>query len=230
MPPSLSSAPPFELDPGQEGVLKHTTTDQVVRLIRRDIQRGVLTPGQRLRQRDIATQFGVSTTPVREAFQALREQGFVRTDPHRGTVVVRPSAAEIREAYEIRKALEGLAIATAVPKMSEETWRDADKALEGMRSAGARTEWVALNHDFHLCLYEPAGMPSLLRLIASLRDVASYYVEGAYDDPQRRADASADHERILHACRQGQADAARAAVEQHLEHTAALAVREVSGA
>src|SRR3954449_10902511 len=70
---------------------------------------GEIPAGARLRHVDMTRRFGVSTTPVREAFVALQGEGLLLGDPHRGVVVFRPSRADLRENYEIRVALEALA-------------------------------------------------------------------------------------------------------------------------
>src|SRR5918997_1170374 len=76
-----------------------------------------LAPGTRLRQNDVAKRFGVSTTPVREAFAQLQAEGLVRIDPHRGAVVFHPSVDDVLEFYEIREALESLAVGHAIRKI-----------------------------------------------------------------------------------------------------------------
>ena len=71
---------------------RNTTAKMVAGMLRDQIQEGGLAPGTRLRQNEIAERFGVSTTPVREAFAQLQAEGLVRIDPHRGAVVsARPS-------------------------------------------------------------------------------------------------------------------------------------------
>ena len=68
---------------------RNTTAKMVAGMLRDQIQDGGLAPGTRLRQNEIAERFGVSTTPVREAFAQLQAEGLVRIDPHRGAVVFR---------------------------------------------------------------------------------------------------------------------------------------------
>src|ERR1700747_1182118 len=88
--------------------------------IREMIRSGELPPGTHLRQTDFAERFGVSTTPVREAFVALAREGLVTQDAHRGVVVFRPSLQELDEIYEIRIALEPLATEIAAKQLSED--------------------------------------------------------------------------------------------------------------
>jgi DNA-binding GntR family transcriptional regulator len=76
-----------------------TSSAFVADQLRDAILRGAIPPGTRLRQAQLAHEFGVSTTPVREAFQILQSEGIVESDPHRGVVVRRPSAADVAEDY-----------------------------------------------------------------------------------------------------------------------------------
>src|ERR1700710_2315267 len=94
-----------------------TISAAVARERREDIQRGVLAPGTPLRQTEIAAQYGVSTTPVREAFALLQREGVLTRSEHKGVVVFRPTLADLHESYYIRVPLEALATRHAVPNL-----------------------------------------------------------------------------------------------------------------
>ena len=81
---------------------------------------GELVSGTRLRQEALAEEFGVSRTPVREALRKLQASGLVEVQPHRGALVRAPSAREIRDAYEVRAELEGLAAQLAAERIHHE--------------------------------------------------------------------------------------------------------------
>jgi DNA-binding GntR family transcriptional regulator len=200
------------------------TAEQIAELVRTRIERGVMVPGQRISQREVAELFATSTTPVREAFQVLVAQGFVRIDPNRGAVVARPSPAQIREIYEIRKALEALAVTEAIPNLDAAAYARLERLTREMRAARSSAERVDLNRRFHADLYEAAQMPRLAELIAQLRSAVSYYVERAYQAADITEHAAADHEAILAACRRGDREAAAAAMVSHLEESAVAAV------
>ena len=201
------------------------TAEQIAGLVRTRIERGLMVPGQRISQREVAELFATSTTPVREAFQVLVAQGFVQIDPNRGAVVARPSPAEIREIYEMRKALEALAVAEAIANLDAPAYAELEALTRGMRTAVGSAERVELNRRFHAQLYQAAGMPRLAELIAQLRSAVSYYVERAYEAADVTDQAVADHEAILAACRRGDRTAAAAALVEHLERSAVAAVR-----
>lgn len=200
------------------------TAEQIAEFVCTRIERGLMVPGQRISQREVAELFATSTTPVREAFQVLVSQGFVRIDPNRGAVVARPSPGQIREIYEIRKVLEALAVTEAIPNLNATAYVRLEELTQQMRTARSRAERVDLNRQFHAELYEAARMPRLAALIAQLRSAVSYYVERAYNEADTTRHAAADHEAILAACLRDDGVAAAAALVRHLEESAVAAV------
>lgn len=183
-----------------------------------------MVPGQRISQREVAELFSISTTPVREAFQVLVAQGFVRIDPNRGAVVARPSSAEIREIYEIRKALESVAVSEAIANLTAADYVHLRRLNRQMLDAHNSADRVEFNRQFHARLYHAARMPRLLELVDRLRSAVSYYVERAYQVDAIAESAVADHDAILAACRRGDPAAAAAALVEHLERSAVAAV------
>src|SRR5918992_4459068 len=129
---------------------RDTTAKVVAERLRSEIQHGTLAPGTRLRQNDVARRFGVSTTPVREAFAQLQAEGLVRIDPHRGAVVFHPSVDDVLEFYEIREALESLAVTHAIPNLRRDVGRELGALIERMRRTEAARRWLTLNDEFHL--------------------------------------------------------------------------------
>src|SRR5580765_1341058 len=91
---------------------------------------GEIVTGTRLRQEALADEFGVSRTPIREALRKLQASGLVELQPHRGALVRAPSAREIRDAYEVRAELEGLAADLAAQRIHQ-------RQLDGLREAQA---------------------------------------------------------------------------------------------
>ena len=199
---------------------RRTTSEGVASRLRSEILRGALEPGTRLRQGQLAARFGVSTTPVREALALLQAEGLVRIDPHRGAVVFLPSVRDVREYYEIREALESLAITLALDRIDDSLLDDLQELVEKMRQEQDEEQWAAMNQEFHRRIYRASERPRLLSMIESLRDASRTYIQMyvAHQAPGERSDA--DHQRILDACRGHDAGKARAAVSYHMRHTA----------
>lgn len=198
---------------------RKTASTELAERLRAEILRGTLEPGTRLRQRDVAERFDTSTTPVREAFALLQAEGLLRVDPHRGAIVSRPTIEEVRESFEIREALEVLAIERAIPKLTGDRISELEAILRRMRKTRDQDEWIGLNNRFHLLIYEAAEMPRLLSMIDSLRDAAAPYFNMALDTKPRSRKVDAEHQEILAACKRRDVERARRAVRAHLEST-----------
>src|SRR5215218_10200223 len=97
--------------------------DRLAATIQARVLSGEFASGSRLRQESLAAEFGVSRTPVREALRKLQAAGIVQLEPRRGARVRGPSAREVREAYEVRAELEGLAAALAAERIRDEELR-----------------------------------------------------------------------------------------------------------
>src|SRR5918992_2570296 len=129
---------------------RRTASEAVSERLGAEIQGGDLNPGTRLRQGEVAARFGVSTTPVREAFALLQAQGLVRIDPHRGAIVFFPTAEDARELYEIRVALETLAIGRALKNLDREELDELRAVLEEMKRVEGTDGWFGLHTRFHM--------------------------------------------------------------------------------
>jgi DNA-binding GntR family transcriptional regulator len=202
------------------GSVRSTRSEAVVARLRDDIRRGLLEPGSRLRQDAIAARFGTSTTPVREAFQALQREGLVDIHPHRGAIVFRPSIDLLVEIYEIRIPLEALAVEKAVANMTSDDIEQLAITLTEMATALDNSEeYGRLNAAYHHAMYRPAGRPRLLTLIEALREESGAYLRFYAAMTPSAEQLHREHIEIFEACQGGRAlDAARA-VSRHLQHT-----------
>jgi DNA-binding GntR family transcriptional regulator len=208
-------------DEHRNRVLLPTRAGAVAERLREMIKSGELPPGTHLRQADFAERFGVSTTPVREAFVALAREGLVRQDAHRGVVVFEPSVDELDEVYEIRVALEPFATELATKQLSDDDLFALERIVEQMRAAKPK-RYLELNREFHARIYDATARPRLNEIIDGLRETASNYIAmnvGQYDEDYRR-EVQAEHEEILAALKSRSPKRAARAVKAHLEHSA----------
>ena len=107
--------------------------EQVLDLLRQAIVEHRLKPGQRLIERELVEQIGVSRTTIREVLRQLAAEGLVATIPQRGAVVAIPTAEEAAELYEVRAALESLAARRFVEHASDSQVHGAARRLRGGR-------------------------------------------------------------------------------------------------
>jgi DNA-binding GntR family transcriptional regulator len=197
-----------------------TVAGIVAERLRAQIVAGDLPAGTKLRQVEIARRFDVSTTPVREALATLQREGLVRLHPQRGAVVFLPSVEDLREHYEIRAALEAVAVARAAERFEADWAAPLEALLKAMSKGPPAPRYLTLNQRFHTELYAHSRRPRLVEMIAALRDASSAYLHiyrAARDFPVKRLDS--EHRRILAACVARDPDEAAAATREHLENT-----------
>jgi DNA-binding GntR family transcriptional regulator len=197
------------------------TTHQFVReTLRRAILSGALSGGTRLVQADIAAQLDVSTTPVREALRDLVADGLILFDAHRGAIVRELDMAELVEVYEIRKALEPLAIRRAAERITSEQLAAAKELQDKMESETDSAAWAQLNQQFHTLLESAADSPRLIAIAKSLQDTAAIYVAHSIKVDHRRLKAgNREHKALLAALRARDGDRAARVLVEHLDHT-----------
>lgn len=210
-------------------LVRTTTSFAVAARLRAELQRGDLAPGTRLRQADIAKRFGVSTTPVREAFQMLQAEGLVRIDPHRGAIVFRPTVEDMQEAFEIRIVLEQLAIEKATPNMQSADFEELESIIEAMRSTNDPAQWRQLNTRFHLRIYESSRCPRLVGLIRNLTDATVGYSQMATLRAPRSWWADTEHEQLLEALRASDVPRAQGIIKEHLNLTVGFMIEFLEG-
>lgn len=153
-----------------------TAHEYVREALRAAIMDGSLPGGTRLLQSEIATQLGVSTTPVREALRDLTSERLVVMHPHHGAMVRALDLAEVQEIYELRIAMEPILSRRLVDSLDEATL---DRALEIQRKMldiRDVAEWAQLNRDFHTTLASPEDHSRLGIILTGLRDAATPFV------------------------------------------------------
>jgi DNA-binding GntR family transcriptional regulator len=189
-------------------------TDLAAAMLRELIVTGELSPGTPLRQRDLASRFGMSPTPVREALRRLESEGLVAGDVHRGVTVVEPSQGPVADNYRIRAALEPLAAEFAASRISMEALDALAPLNDEMRRVpdSDPETYLDLNERFHYGIYQECGSPVLASLIRSLwqsmpRDPRPIRAHGASAD---------EHDAILAAVRQGDGAQAAALTRDHI--------------
>lgn len=197
-----------------------TRSSAVADEIRRLILSGELPPGTRLRQVELAERFGVSTTPVREAFRALVKEGLVHHDAQRGVVVFTPTVDDVQENYEIRLALEPVAAELAARRITGAELDHLEEIIKRMRKTKLGMAYQALNREFHHTIYAAAGRRRMLEIIESLRDAFDAYVEldaTVNADPVYDIGVQEQHEAIYGALRARAPARTRKLMYTHLE-------------
>lgn len=195
------------------------SSERVYRMLKTTIIDGSVAPDTRLVELSLATQFGVSRTPVREALKRLVDGNLVFVDPVRGLVVRAPAAAEVEELYTVREVLDGLAARLAAQRATPDDVTRLRLIVEAMRAGIAddrRETIVNGNIAFHDVIYGIAGNQTLSRLGTELRNFVRRFSTEAFASPSRVDDVLREHEEVVAAIQQGDADAAERASRAHL--------------
>lgn len=197
----------------------------VYRRLHAAILNGVYKPGQMLRQEELAQSLGVSRAPLREALPRLEADGLVVQLPRRGYVVASLDPDEIREIFDLRKLIEGQAVAIATAKRQQEDIAKAEDVLSQMevldvQDSEQRIQWFLLNSSFHEALLMPSGCRHFIRSIVGLRTAVEPYIRVEISLTGNVEAANREHADILEAYRQQKVERVKRLTQEHIEHTA----------
>jgi DNA-binding GntR family transcriptional regulator len=201
--------------------LKHRTLSSAISdRVRQSILDGSYASGSQLRQDALATTFGVSRIPVREALFQLEAEGLVQIVPHKGAIVTGLSVAEINDVFDLRALLEPRLLAASGPRLAQDDFR----VLDGIQVAFATAvearnieQWGVLNADLHMALYARSGLPRTEGIVAGLLQTSDRYTRIQLSTPEAMARAGREHGEMIKLCRQGLPDEACTLLARHVQ-------------
>lgn len=198
-------------------------SEEAASYVRDQITSGSLMPGSHVRPEAIAAELGISTTPAREALQALRAEGFLELAPRRGFTVARLTGDDIRDIYLVQSWVAGELVARATAKKDAAFIGRLEKIHEALTAAADARELENLeeqNHRFHREINLASGSPKLAWV---MQFVSRFTPRRFYASIQGWPEATvADHQVILDAIRSGNPEAARAAMSEHTKRAGTL--------
>ncbi|MGC1166510.1 MAG: GntR family transcriptional regulator [Solirubrobacterales bacterium] len=207
-------------------------TDRVRESILGAIVEGRLQPGSLHSVQTLATAFGVSRTPVREALIDLSGQGVVKFERNRGVRILQTSIHDLEEIIALRLLLEVPATHRAVENDNPELVAALKQELAEMEAAAAADDEVmAMRHDrrFHELINEASGNSRLTSYVDSLRDLVLTRGVSTVGRSRDLPEIVAEHTAIVAAIEAGDAKAAAAAMKEHLVNTGRLLLTQESG-
>jgi DNA-binding GntR family transcriptional regulator len=198
---------------------RQLVTDWVYEEIRGAIVDLRLEPGAPLREAAIASQLGVSKTPVREALGRLEQEGLVEATSFKGAVVTDYSERDLHEIYELRELLEGVAVRAAATDADDETLaalRDVIERSRAARDAGDLTELAELLGRFDQIVFDQVANVRIRSLIETLRAHLTRIGKLTEEIPGRVEASVEEHAAIVEAIARGDADEAERAMRVHI--------------
>ncbi|QZY97681.1 GntR family transcriptional regulator [Pantoea dispersa] len=193
-----------------------STADMLAKELKLLINSGSLQDGDRLVERELASQFSVSRIPMREAIRQLEREGLVEVYRNRGAVVKTLTASDVDEIYQIRALLEGEAIFQSMQYMDSETITRAELVHKLLGGASEPKQQGLYNREFHELLYRKCKNHHLLGMINALREqIERYeiYQHRLLSDTLKFQD---EHEHILRACQHSNPAKAREYTVKHI--------------
>ncbi|MQA09668.1 MAG: FCD domain-containing protein [Pseudonocardiaceae bacterium] len=211
--------------------------EQVLAVLRQAILDFQLKPGQRLVERELIEQLGVSRTTIREVLRQLTAEGLVTVIPQKGAVVTKPSAEDAADLYEARAALEALAVRRFVQRASDEhvaELKAATEDIERLSGDGSATREVLRVKDrFYEVLLDGAGSPSIKQILDGLQARVRVLRATSLSEPGRAGRAATEIRAIVQAIEIRDADKAAELCAEHVQNAAAAglgALRKVDAA
>lgn len=196
-------------------------SQQIANSIKTEILAGKYPPGVRVRQEDIAEQFGASRSPVREALRILEAEGLVNLVAHTGAWISDLSLQECEEMYQIRERIEPLMIRLSIPTISDSAITELSQLTLAMEKTNDVEEFLILDRQFHLLTYSGAHTVLVGDMVNRLWNTTQHY-RRAYSQLlafESFKPAHVEHFLLLEAIKKRDSDDAERVLFGHIRRT-----------
>ena len=203
--------------PVRDGITGTRVADE----LREAILRGTYPPGTRLRQEELAGQYGASRVPVREALRLLASEGLVTTVANAGAWIARLSLEECVELYQVRERIEPLLLRYSMPELSVYQIDRLAELAETMARTSDVERFLELDREFHLGSYAGAGTTFLGPTVQRLWNTTQHYRRAftrLLDDESNRI-VHDEHHMLVAAIRERDSDDAERILLGHIRRT-----------
>ena len=189
--------------------------------LREAILGGKLRPGDRIRQEEVAEQFGASRLPVREALRILAAEGLTELEPHKGARVPRLTRREVEVIYRMRERLEPLALAESLPRLTAADHDQLGQLQQRIEDNGDLEKFLDLDREFHLLTYRGCPVEPLNSAVTRLWNSTQHYRRSyvALGGQDRMWLVNAEHRLILDAVVRRDAEDGERYLAGHIRRT-----------
>ncbi|GAB7025801.1 GntR family transcriptional regulator [Geotalea toluenoxydans] len=206
----------------KRNIEKHLTLrERILETIRDAIMSGSLKPGEKVAEPELAERFGISRTPIREAFRQLESEGYLSVIPRKGAVVAAFSQRDVEEFYAIKSILEGYAARKACDNL---TAKELDKLtainqkLHHLAEAGDIKNFFKVHNDFHDLFIKAANNDKLYEMVNGLVKKFQRLRVASLSKKGRMQVSVEEHEKIIEAFRNKNANLAEKLVQKNAEY------------
>ncbi|MDK2881641.1 MAG: hypothetical protein PWQ99_1416 [Clostridia bacterium] len=200
--------------------------------LREAIINGVLRPGERLMELQLAEELGVSRTPIREAIRKLELEGFVVMVPRKGAYVAGISLKNIADVFEVRAALEALAAGLAAERITDEELEGLERIIVRKKKSieeGDVAGFVQCDMEFHDAFYKASRNERLVQILGNLQDEIHRFRSVSLAYPGRMQDALEEHRKIVEAVAERDVARAQKLAWEHIENAENSLLEAVRG-
>ncbi len=211
------------------GALVQNASVAATELIRQAILDGLIEPGSRLKEEELARELGISRTPVREALLMLQAEGLIEASPNRGAVVRVHDAADLVDLYQLRALLEGYAARQAASRASDEEldrMSESCDRFDGIADDDVR-ELVRENMWFHSAIHAAAASPRLSAMVRRVIELPLVYKSYVWYSPDQKRISAHYHRQITNALRLRDPDRAEWLMREHVLEARDLLVANI---
>ena len=197
-------------------------TDEIADIIRERILNGRYSIGEKIIEAPLANELRVSRTPIRQAFKKLESEGLVENIPNRGSFAKGFTKRDIQDIYEVRKALEALAIEWAVERISEEDISKLEEIVELMEFYTIKKNFEKImdaNKSFHETIYKASESRFMAQILRSYQDYVQQARRTTVYETDYLVGILNEHKAILGAMRKRNAKEAIKLTNQHLDNS-----------
>ena len=217
----------------KRAVEKHLTLrERILETIRDAIMTGTLKPGEKVAEPELAARFGISRTPIREAFRQLESEGYLTVIPRKGALVASFSDKDVEEFYAIKSILEGYAARKACERLSVKEIAKLEGINEKLRQIahdGDVKTFFRVHNSFHELFIKAADNDKLYEMISGLLKKFQRLRLASLSKPGRMQISVGEHEKIIEAFRSRDAVLAEKLVQKNAEYGGKVLIREGEG-
>ena len=203
---------------------KRSLSEQIEDALKKEILEGRLAANQRISIDELAKKWEVSTMPVRDAIKQLESKGFVKVSPRSGVHVSDLDRKTFRDIFDIRIALECLAVETATELIPDDKiqrlsdlYKEAEKQL---KESGVSSLMIKHDADIHKLIIQYCDNPKLIQIMDNLRDLMDWASNTIVtNQPESYEIGFSEHKRILAALLERDAESAQLAMRDHLRNS-----------
>lgn len=213
--------------------MPETIAETIAQQLAEQILSGQLNPGERIEEKRVTEQFGVSRTPVRDALRQLAATGLVAIKPHRGVTVVDLDVEQLTDMFEAQAEIEALCARLSAGRMTSIERRKLQLAANRSEPALATTDhqlYSDANEEFHHRIYAGAHNDTLEQLAINLWNRVAPFRRSTFFKLGNRMERSfVEHEAIVAAILAGDEEAAQRAMHSHITNSSVNAIDYLLG-